>query len=118
MKAALSIQASAVPPNRVPRWLVWSGKTISSSRASVLGAWGVGDMVPRSACTGRAEVRVDRLRDLRRGLEAGQASGLAAVAVQRQRRGLAQAEAAEEVVAHGFHLHLQQDQALGGGIGG
>src|SRR6187431_683434 len=38
MNAALSIHASAWPPNSVPRWFVWSGKTISSSRASTTGA--------------------------------------------------------------------------------
>src|ERR1700754_3528644 len=42
MKAALSIHASACPPNKVPRWLVWSGNTISSSRASVGAAAGSG----------------------------------------------------------------------------
>ncbi|KAG0918031.1 hypothetical protein G6F32_016436 [Rhizopus arrhizus] len=36
-KAALSIHASAWPPNRVPRWLVWLGKTISAMRTSVGG---------------------------------------------------------------------------------
>src|SRR5690606_12799939 len=34
MNAAMSIHASAWPPNSVPRWLVWSGKTICGSRAS------------------------------------------------------------------------------------
>src|SRR5262245_57990957 len=34
MKAALSIQANARPPNNVPRWLASSGNTISHRRAS------------------------------------------------------------------------------------
>src|SRR5690606_26711503 len=34
MNAAMSIHASAWPPNSVPRWLVWSGNTICCRRAS------------------------------------------------------------------------------------
>ncbi|MCY1251319.1 hypothetical protein D9M72_650700 [compost metagenome] len=33
----MSIHASAWPPNRVPMWLVWLGKTISAMRTSVGG---------------------------------------------------------------------------------
>src|SRR6187431_935792 len=34
MNAAMSIHASAWPPNSVPKWLVWSGNTMCSKRAS------------------------------------------------------------------------------------
>src|SRR5690606_15730020 len=113
MKAALSIHASAWPPNSVPRWLVWSGKTISSRRASVAGA-----VSPVSSGRMSGEACTDSLCDLRGRLEAGQPHRLAAVGEQRERRRLPQAEAAEEVLAHGFQLHLEQDEAGRGALGG